>query len=110
MLYRSKTQVTSTKSALTSSLEVSLPSLRNSHSNYELNKAGIPESPKHAKKVDENQTVFDYYNILVPHLPANSTSKGHDIGLRNKFTSDGSVSKQSSCSTDAVILLSLIHI
>ena len=61
---------------------LSVPALRNSHSNYELNKAGNFESLQVAK---ESQEFFDYYNILVPHLPANSASNGQDIGLRNKF-------------------------
>ena len=74
---------------LTSSLELPTPSLRNSHSNYELNKAGIQESlgTSTSERTDESQAVFDYYNILVPHLPANSSTKAHDIHLKNKFKS-----------------------
>ena len=69
---------------LTSSLELPSPSLRNSHSDYELNKAGA--TPNSAKRNDENRAVIDYYNILVPHLPAHSQSRGQNsIRLRNKF-------------------------
>lgn len=76
-------------------MELPSPSLRNSHSDYELNKAGTPESAK-----NENQAIFDYYNILVPHLPANSASKSADIGLRNKFASTNG--HLPDCSTDAM--------
>lgn len=76
-------------------MELPSPPLRNSHSDYELNKAGTPESSK-----NENQAIFDYYNILVPHLPANSASKAPDIGLRNKFASTNGHLPDSS--TDAV--------
>lgn len=79
---RCKSQISSEEHPLTSSLELPSPSLRSSHSDNELNKVGTPESSR-----DENQAIFDYYNILVPHLPANSQSKSADIGLRNKFTS-----------------------
>ena len=76
-------------------MELPSPSLRSSHSDNELNKAGTPESAK-----NENQAIFDYYNILVPHLPANSPSKSADIGLRNKFTSTNGHIRDSS--TDAM--------
>ena len=79
--------MSSTESILTSSMELPSPSLRNSHSDYELNKAGVPTSPVSTKGNHENQAVFDYYNILVPHLPAHSKTKGLDFGLRNKFDS-----------------------
>lgn len=85
-------------------MELPSPSLRNSHSDYELNKAGTPKSAK-----DENQAIFDYYNILVPHLPANSASRSADIGLRNKFTgtngyssTDAMKSRHSSSEEDAL--------
>ena len=93
--------MSSTESILTSSLELPSPSLRNSHSDYELNKASIPTSPVSAKRNDENRAVFDYYNILVPHLPAHSKTKGLDFGLRNKFDSTNH-SRQTNSSSDVV--------
>lgn len=94
--------MSSTESVLTSSLELPSPSLRNSHSDYELNKAGIPTSPVSGKGNDEKQAVFDYYNILVPHLPAHSKTKGLDFGLRNKFDSTNH-SRQTDASSDVVV-------
>ena len=84
-------------------MELPFPSLRNSHSNYELNKAGIEGSSTSPKNPDENQAVFDYYNILVPHLPANSSITGQDIGLRNKFSGPGYCSKHKQLMRDVDI-------
>ena len=63
-------------------LVLSVPTLRNSHSNYELSKDGVSES---SQSTVENRAILDYYNIMVPHLPANSASSGQDIGLKNRF-------------------------
>lgn len=94
--------MSSTENVFTSSLELPSPSLRNSHSDYELNKAGLPTSPQNAERNDENRVVFDYYNILVPHLPAHSKTKGQDFGLRNKFDSTNH-SRQINSSSDVVV-------
>ena len=93
---RGKSPRSSKEIARVSSLERTASPLRSSHSDYELNKSGIPAagSPKGTYESDDSQAVLDYYNILVPHLPANSVTPASEIGLRNQH---------STRSTDALI-------
>lgn len=56
--------------------------LRPSRSNFELNTSGPDAQPQ----TTSNQSVYDYYNVHVPQLPANCNGAEKALGLRNQFT------------------------